>query len=1005
MYQLLPSPRLAQRKLDLPPGVDPGLSARLALARVRKLLSAFVAGMSADPVRLSKALAAPFAEAPLERERLFALGWLSWLAGDNAAAGPLLADAERRCREASSGEAPAVSAELPSIETNQLLARCAYWGARVRLLLDQGGAVGDYEAVMRKLGGDPQATAWYVDLLWRSGKVDRAEQVWKSLRANKRVLGTDDGPLFDARTQLRKGELGPAEKTLREAAPKNGVVWVERQLLLAWALSGMRQHDKAAELVQAARQGPYPSVAIDAWLQTLTARKEGRPLGSVALPGGWREFVRGQQARAAGRIEEAEGEYRRAMEVAAVGPFARFALVCLGREEASAVLPVVQGMFFAVRLRVRQAVDRFLRREIAPGDLLEAVRQARGAGYQPTGIEHYVRLAELLQQRQPTAADLSALIATEGAEGRNFRRVAFELSRRVAPGDALALLRQLAAHADEDLRGVLGRALFPLAVTLRDTSALNEAALTSDEPLLSQARLLLTGEGSAEGPVADLWRIANALASGAGLAEADAGRLRDLQKEPRWRHLASTLLLHEAAKRGDVAALAALLEQTDAWRGLRAPPASTAKALAAVISRQPGNAVWARTLPGWLGLWPAATVEKAAGSLLALSRQGGQGEAPPGIDAPAWFLHQAAAALRRGDARTALACVERVGDLDRVPDAAVVGPALPSLRRLAAAQALAECVGGQAESLTDLVDRLGTLPEGEAVVRAALGGDRETALAGLGGLAQRTDLSGELSHHLALAFTRQAEGGDPGAWRQAWPAWLTFLGGTAGPAPEARAKLLEHLLALHRRHVNDLLARGAFDPARVYWESAQTLPATASQFAPALVDDLTERATTFRDELATEYLVTTREAMRFGQSAEGLKADYEGGLAMLRRLLSLDGENVRLLTALVEICNDWFLDLYHLQDRRALREQVERHVPFATQLLRLLESQTGAHAARAALSDFYKVRGFVESDPERKAELYREALELNPGNQNVRDLLAELNAPPEGDEDEEQGDE
>jgi hypothetical protein len=129
-----------------------------------------------------------------------------------------------------------------------------------------------------------------------------------------------------------------------------------------------------------------------------------------------------------------------------------------------------------------------------------------------------------------------------------------------------------------------------------------------------------------------------------------------------------------------------------------------------------------------------------------------------------------------------------------------------------------------------------------------------------------------------------------------------------------------------------------------------------------------------------------------------LKADYEAGLTMLRRLLSLDGENVRLLTALVETCNDWFLDLYHLQDRRALAEQVMRHTPFATQLMRLVGTQSGAHAARAALSDFYKVRGFVETDRARKIELYREALALNPANANVRDLLAELVGPQEKNE-------
>src|SRR3712207_6973930 len=56
----------------------------------------------------------------------------------------------------------------------------------------------------------------------------------------------------------------------------------------------------------------------------------------------------------------------------------------------------------------------------------------------------------------------------------------------------------------------------------------------------------------------------------------------------------------------------------------------------------------------------------------------------------------------------------------------------------------------------------------------------------------------------------------------------------------------------------------------------------------------------FRDELATEALVLTREVMRSGEPGEGMRADYERGLALLRRLLSLDGDNVRLLAAMVE---------------------------------------------------------------------------------------------------------
>jgi hypothetical protein len=158
-----------------------------------------------------------------------------------------------------------------------------------------------------------------------------------------------------------------------------------------------------------------------------------------------------------------------------------------------------------------------------------------------------------------------------------------------------------------------------------------------------------------------------------------------------------------------------------------------------------------------------------------------------------------------------------------------------------------------------------------------------------------------------------------------------------------------------------------------------------------LLRDLHERVERFRDQLATEYLVTMREAMRFGRTPEGWRADYERGLAYLRRLLSLDRDSVRLLTVVVEVCDDWFYDLYAIGDGARLVAEVDRYSPFALQLARLVESGSGVGvAARAALSDFWKIRGFLTNDRARKVALYREALRFNPGNQNVRDLLAEM---------------
>jgi hypothetical protein len=73
-----------------------------------------------------------------------------------------------------------------------------------------------------------------------------------------------------------------------------------------------------------------------------------------------------------------------------------------------------------------------------------------------------------------------------------------------------------------------------------------------------------------------------------------------------------------------------------------------------------------------------------------------------------------------------------------------------------------------------------------------------------------------------------------------------------------------------------------------------------------------------------------------------------------------------------------------------LVDQVKRSTPFALHLFGLLEDRPGELVARSALSEFYKFRGFIESDERNKIGLYREALRLNPSNGNVHELLAAL---------------
>src|SRR5262249_62091984 len=120
----------------------------------------------------------------------------------------------------------------------------------------------------------------------------------------------------------------------------------------------------------------------------------------------------------------------------------------------------------------------------------------------------------------------------------------------------------------------------------------------------------------------------------------------------------------------------------------------------------------------------------------------------------------------------------------------------------------------------------------------------------------------------------------------------------------------------------------------------------------------------------------------------GGRPDYERGLGSLRPFLSLDRENVRLLTALAEVCGEWFLDCYNNEAREELLSQVERFTPFALQLARLVGDAEGHLPARLALAEFYKFRGFVAAGRRPQQEVEREAVHLNPRNQHAPHLLA-----------------
>jgi hypothetical protein len=1001
----------ARRALETAADLNLDAAALLALCWVRQVLSDRPHGTCVDAAVLQAALAAPLDDPRLEADRQFALGWLHWLAGAPDQAEPLLAVA---------GQAPPGDS-----------AEAAYWLARVRLALGRAEAVADYERALRTLPASPQGTCWFVDLLWRSGQLDRAEAVWKTVRGNRRVTACDEAPLLEARALLRRDETTAAERALADANPRGGVVQVERLLLLAWVLGTRGQAERAADCLRQAEAGPYPSQAFQAWQRLAQLRRVPEPDWPDAH-GPLADWVAGQRARSERRRDEAAAGLR---AVSAAGPlhlFAHYALACLGQDDFAAVLASRPGSFLAHRCRARLALGRFCQREAAPGELLESLHQAEAAGYRLAGAEHYRRLALALKQRNPHAGDLRRLADAPAADGeaaaRNALRAATELAARLLPpAEALALLldweRQGRFQSDNALRQFVGRQLVRLLLSCPAGACNPAEILHAAETLVGRDSIVglvrewlgdtapATADGAEPLPLVRLWRAAVALRDGVPDPQRWREEVVGTRKHAPLRGVAQCLLLREAAGRRDVPAVIALLDEVDAWRGFTpGPPRLAAEAVAALAGAAAAHPRWRTTLARWLQVWALDTLGPEGRPLAVragLARlDAATADVPAGLPAVPWLLHQAAQAMLRDDAREALAWVGRARAID--PDLAgageqadVVRGTLPDLERLARAQFLADAIRLDPEQsavpprlLVDAVASLEADPDGTAILGAAERGDLPAARQALAALAARRDLSPRLAHHLALVYHRAAvffedheRPDDAGpCWRLAWPCWLRLLASSGQPVTGDHP-LLTHLLGTHRRRIGSLLARDQVEPARRHWALVQELPQAARPIDGALAETLAESAARFREELATEYLVATREAMRYGPVAEGWRADYDRGLAGLARLLSLDKGNVRLLTALVETCNDYFHDCYVNEDTRRLWDGVEHYTPFALQLALLADRRQADLTARAALAEFYKFRGFVAPERERKLALFREALGFDPRNDNIRELL------------------
>jgi hypothetical protein len=990
MYQDHDEVRSERRRPDGPTRISPEARARHALAHIEQALTTGAPAL--DPSRLRAALAVPLADPALEQQRAFSLGWLAWLDGDFPAARTHLTGA--------SG------------------ARAAYWLARVRLLAGDIEGLSAFEQQMRSFQGSPQATCWFVDLLWRAARHDRALQVWKSVRLNKRVAACEEAVLLEARAFIAQDDLAAAEKALQATTPQNGVLQAERHLLLAWLT--------AARQITPEQPGPLPSLLLPvaarrAW-ERLLLRDDNlsfEDLQRLSFSPPVRVWIQAQHSRTA--LTD-PASILASLEIAATLPrltaYVRYARAMQGQTDFAAVLAGLPGAFLAGRCRLWQALTRFCRREASAAELLGVFEQARRSDHGTVGLEPWQQLAQGLADPAITPESLwESASASTGKPRWNWQRAAVELALKrwpaeVVSGTLLTWGRELLASDDTTLKRFVGREL--LRRLLDQSEPARKETLTTVEGLLGEAELpslvratqAPTGATVSERipaePLARIWQAALMLARGEGKRCRDA--LRGEIDNP----LARCLLTFEAATRGDQATLLGLLEPSPAWQRLTSgPPRFVCRALAQV----PASERWREALARWLGQWllpsPGPELQALAVRAGLVSARPDAVDIPPSADAP-WLLHQASLALGRQDPATALGWMrraEQVG-LQGLSDEQrrIVESALPDLERLARASLLALVTQldpahpvPPAGLFVDFVDLLNAdLPDVDLLGPAA-GGKLDLARERMAVLADRESLPPRLANHLALVFLRAAghfEGQDRDAdaascWRRAWHCWLLWA---AAAEPAHVALLLDHLLARHRERLKELLARNAVAQARPLWEVLHALPA---RLPPGEAGSLLrQRLETFRDELATAFLLDTRQSMRHGAIPEGWRADYEQGLARLRRLLSLDRDNPRLLTALVEICADWFLDLYDLRDEARLREEVERFTPFALQLVRAVSkdrlTSPEVLAARGALSEFFKFRAFVTSDPERKRALYREALALNPANDNVRELLGKL---------------
>lgn len=1015
MYDRTESARQPRpRRIEGPPTVAPEARTEHAIRAIRNLLSSTDADLRQEPRLFLEPLQSTLGHPQQNAERLLCLGWVQWLNEDLASAETNLRDAAQRLTE----------------PEDQALAN--YWLARGRLLLGRDDVIASFEEILRASKGSPQVTCWFVDLLGRAGELARAEQVWKAVRINPRVRECAESGLLEARHLIQQKELKQAKQHLLDQMPGFGPLLIEHRLLLIWIRLQLGETTEASEALDSILTTKvYPKSALLAWRDLHLVRSsalvdESSEIQIPRIPrlAAW---IQAQQFRKADEPGQMSELLKSLSPAANLEPFLRYVKATVGEDDFADLLSAHPGPFLAIRCRLWMTLQRFCQRQLSPGDLQSVMKQAHAAGHRALHLEHWGILDD-------AGTDAETLWTHAGnpdlsQECRlNYLRIAIErLIERSTSHDALVTLIRWSthpAHHADPLKDFLSRQMLRLLLieekanlSPADETMLNQVKETiEDNSLPGLAQLILDPKAprpqtlAGDSHAAKLWCLAQQLRE----TETDVSQWRtevESLPESTGPSLPLALLIHEAARCNDCDRVLDLLPKTANWHG--SPTGAPQFLITALRSARPTNAPrWRAVVSEWLKKCPESRLSAEA---RALAEEVGlllpapeSAVCPEGVNEAHWCLHQMSKSWSQQKVRDSVVWAlraEKMADQLSERERERLTAGLVQMRRLMLADVLAQIAQvhpshekTSPELLVDFAEQLQDHPRGQEILQFAQNGEVQSARDMLMSLTQESTLPERLWHHLALSWQRVALAFEAQAqmqeaiqhWRLSWNCWLHWL---LTQNEGVRATFLGHLLEQHRGQIKTLLSRDQVDAARRYWQMIQELP-NGVDAESELATTLKERLSRFREEMALDYLLATREVMRSGDIPEGWRCNYEAGTLYLRKLLSLDRDNRRLLIALVEICTDWFLDLYDTQDASRLREQVDRFTPFAKQLERMVADEETPDeekvTARSVLSEMWKFRGFVAADYAEKISLYRAALELNPANENVQRLLTDL---------------